>query len=125
MRKKKKASDIYHKTEYVFKDKLSFSEEFTSIEEISIEILTGLGDQRKIRKYSKSNYPGEYYDCPNPLCYGGFSLGDIIREMVSNGTTHIDDTRRCIGHEGVSTRVDRECIEGFRVIFEIKYAISK
>ena len=43
--------------------------------------------------------PGEYIDCHNPLCNGGFQVGPIIREMVRDQQTTRHGTAFCIGQE--------------------------
>jgi hypothetical protein len=43
----------------------------------------------------------EYVDCNNPLCFnGGFSLGDILREMVAGRQEDFIGTSFCTGQEG-------------------------
>ncbi len=43
----------------------------------------------------------EYIDCHNPLCQkGGFSLGDILREMIASRQPDYIGTCFCTGQEG-------------------------
>jgi hypothetical protein len=43
----------------------------------------------------------EHVDCNNPLCYnGGFSLGDLLREMVRGRQNEFIGTCFCSGQEG-------------------------
>lgn len=68
---------------------------------------------------------GEYINCINPLCYnGGFSLGALLRYMVANGTTELDDHKICQGHEGSpkGRRNYGPCSNAFRVKVKIEYS---
>jgi hypothetical protein len=43
----------------------------------------------------------EYVDCNNPHCHdGGFSLGDVLREMVRSRQNEFIGTCFCVGLEG-------------------------
>ena len=43
----------------------------------------------------------EHVDCNNPACFdGGFSLGDVLRDMVRGGQKEFIGTSFCIGQEG-------------------------
>jgi hypothetical protein len=43
----------------------------------------------------------EYVDCNNPACFnGGFSLGDVLREMVLGRQEEFIGTNFCTGQEG-------------------------
>ena|SRR5579871_4555 len=43
----------------------------------------------------------EHVDCNNPACYnGGFSLGEVLREMVRGRQEEFIGTNFCIGQEG-------------------------
>jgi hypothetical protein len=43
----------------------------------------------------------EHVDCNNPACFnGGFSLGDVLREMVAGRQEDFIGTSFCTGQEG-------------------------
>jgi len=43
----------------------------------------------------------EYVDCHNPDCFnGGFSLGDILRDMIAGRQEEFIGTSFCTGQEG-------------------------
>jgi len=43
----------------------------------------------------------EHVDCNNPLCFnGGFSLGEVLREMVGSRQEEFIGTSFCTGQEG-------------------------
>jgi hypothetical protein len=43
----------------------------------------------------------EFVDCNNPDCHnGGFSLGDVLRDMVKNRQEEFIGTSFCTGQEG-------------------------
>ena len=75
------------------------------------------------RIYRKGQF-GEYIDCSNPLCYnGGFSIGSILREMVRNRQTELEESRKCQGYEG-SPRgrcVYRDCWNSFEIRVSVKF----
>ena len=44
----------------------------------------------------------EHVDCNNPLCFnGGFSLGDVLRDMVKGRQEDFIGTSFCTGQKGV------------------------
>lgn len=114
--RRQKASDIFRETEFVFGRKASFAEVFPEIEDLRVEVEEfgeGTTKWNRERIYRKQGFPGEYIDCHNPLCYnGGFSIGDILREMVRNRQTELETSKLCKGHEGSpkGRRVYRKCI---------------
>jgi len=140
--KREKASDIFEKAESIFQKKMSFSEAFPQIDNISIEIKeyeNGIrSDKEKdfwnkisnsisyphINKYSISYTPGEYIDCSNSLCYnGGFSIGEIIRSMIRRNEEVREDSILCQGYEGSpkGRRKYGDCPHEFDYKIIIKY----
>jgi hypothetical protein len=99
--KRKKASDIFNETNFVFSQKVPFNQAFPEIEDIKIAVkekgygvTPGLGTHIYLSGR-------EYSDCSNPACYnGGISLGSIIRTMVQDKETHIEKSCFCQGYEG-------------------------
>jgi hypothetical protein len=121
-----KASDVFEKSEYVFFQKASFEDVFPQIEELSVEVEeNGKGVKTGFNKliYTKK-YIGEYINCRNPLCYnGGFSIGEILREMVKNKKVDLATTRSCQGYEGSPKGRQRykPCWNSFTIKVHIKY----
>lgn len=101
---RKKASDIFRETEYVFSQKASFKDAFPNIKNLEIrakEVGGGPGRMPPTSVYDMQRLPGEYIDCSNPICYGGgFSIGGILREMTREGKTDYNGTKVCKGYEG-------------------------
>ena len=127
MTKRQKASDVFQETNFAFSQKVSFDEAFPEIEDLTVEVEKfGEGVQKWNRKsvYRKQNFPGEYIDCNNSLCYnGGFSIGSILREMVKNKQLELETSELCIGYEGSPKGIKkyRSCLNCFKVKVTIKY----
>jgi hypothetical protein len=125
MNRRQKASDVFRETNYFIGEKTTFEKAFPEIENIRVtveEFEDFFSDGRK-RFYSKEN-AGEYIDCSNPICYnGGFSLGSLIRNMVSTRQTELETTKFCQGYEGSPKGRKRygPCEHRFKVKIEIKY----
>ena len=123
----KKASDVFRETIFVYKNKMSFKEEFPQISSIDMSVSEsgrGVKDWEAIKKYNISNLPEEYIDCSNRLCYnGGFSIKEIIRKMVSEHLINYKSTELCQGYEGSPNGQIRyrDCINGFHVNVKITY----
>jgi len=122
-----KASDVFRETEYVFSKKVPFEEAFPEIKNFWIEVQT-LSEGSKfvdyITTYTMGNKPGEYIDCRNPLCYnGGFSIGRILRNMVSKKQTNYEGSEYCQGYEGSPKgRVKyRSCCSRWKVKVNLEY----
>jgi hypothetical protein len=126
-RDRKKASDVFRDTNYVFSRKMKFEEAFPEIEDINIEIEEkgyGVYGELSRKSYTKQNMPGEYVDCSNPSCYnGGFSIGQILRDMVGNKQTDAETSKGCQGYEGSpkGRRRYRSCINFFTIRAHIDY----
>jgi len=122
---RKKASDVFRDTNYMFSKKVSFNEAFPEIEELKavvVESGEGVRDWNRERYYSKGT--GEYINCSNYLCYnGGFSIGNILREMVRTGETHTKKSQICQGYEGSpkGRRKYRDCMNFFTITIDITY----
>lgn len=123
---RKKASDVFQKTNYAFAEKTTFEKAFPSIDDINIEVSEdgdGVSEWRSNRYYNKIS-AGEFINCSNSLCYnGGFRLGDIIRHMVRNKLTEYETTKSCQGYEGSPKGRKRygKCYNSFDVKIKIKY----
>lgn len=124
-----KASDVFRKTESLFSTKVSFDEAFPGIEDVSVEVEEyGRGVTLEFNRliYKKGEI-GEYINCRNPLCYnGGFSIGEILREMVRNKQVDSVTSKLCQGYEGSPKGRKRykPCMNGFKVKVHIKYKES-
>ncbi len=125
--RRQKASDVFRDTEFVFGKKASFDEAFPTIEDLTVEVEEfgqGITKGNRQRVYRKQNFPGEYIDCDNPLCYnGGFSIGEILREMVANTQMELDTSKLCQGNEGSpkGRRIHKKCMNAFHIKVSIKY----
>ena len=125
--RRQKASDVFRESEFVFAQKVSFEEAFPEIEDLTVEVEEsghGVSEWNRKRTYRKQNFPGEYIDCSNPLCYnGGFSIGSILREMVRNRQTELETSKLCQGNEGSpkGRRIYRKCMNFFKIKVSIKY----
>lgn len=123
-RVRKKASDVFRETEFLLAEKVPFSKAFPQIKDIVIEITESNGFQKSERRYQKSNFPGEYVDCSNTLCYnGGIQIGSMVRDMVLANKTVSKISRSCQGYEGSpkGRRRYRPCIHFFWVEITIEY----
>lgn len=127
IRKRQKASDIFNKSDLIYSEKVTFKRAFPEITELSIQIEDyghGVNKWNKYRSFSKNNSSGEYIDCINPLCYnGGFSIGDIIREMIMNKEEFKEGSNFCQGNEGSpkGRRIYKKCMNMFIYKVKIKY----
>jgi hypothetical protein len=130
--RRKKASDVFAETTFLFSQKGSFAEAFPQLEEAKVSLTesgyvgyTLDGSNKKKRTVSsKSGNLGEYINCSNPLCYnGGFSVGQSIREMISAAETHREDHAVCQGYEGSpkGRRRYRSCINFFTFTIDLTY----
>ena len=127
MKKRQKASDIFRETEPFFGRKVSFKEAFPEIKDIKVVCSQkghGVSRYSSKRTYTLGSMPGQFVDCSNPICYnGGFSLGEILREMVWNKQTHFEVSRICRGYEGSpkGRRNYRDCLNFWDITVDIVY----
>jgi hypothetical protein len=130
-RDRMKASDVFRETHYVFSRKVPFEEAFPEIKDLRIEVQT-LSEGSKFVNYTSvytmKDKPGEYIDCLNPLCYGGgFSIGKILRDMVSKKETTYESSAMCKGYEGSpkGRRRYRSCLSHWKVKVTLEYKVSE
>jgi hypothetical protein len=128
MKARKKASDIFQETDYAFVKKVPFLEAFPEIEDFKIEVSESTdmiwGGRERSCTYTRTQPPGEFVDCTNPVCYGGgVSIGEILRFMIDEGKTEEEVSRGCRGHEGSpqGRRKYRTCMHHFHVRVSLKY----
>jgi len=131
MRPRKKASDIFAEGTFPFAKKVSFEEAFPEIEDVRVEVEEfghGVYEENRRSVYPSKTHLGEYIDCRNPLCYnGGFSIGDILREMVAHGETELEIRKMCQGNEASpkGRKVYRKCLNMFTVKVSLTYRKPK
>lgn len=78
----------------------------------------------KRRQFSKTDFPGGYVNCTNPKCYnGGFNIGIVLRDMVSNQETTINGEEECQGYEGSPNGLRKygDCGHKFKYTVNIRY----
>jgi hypothetical protein len=127
---RRKASDVFRENHFLFGKKVSFDEAFPGIEDLTVEVEESGDDViNRNRKsiYRKQYFPGEYIDCSNPLCYdGGFSIGEILREMVRDKQTELEKSMLCQGNEGSpkGRRIYKKCMNFFNIKVSIKYKVE-
>jgi hypothetical protein len=127
MERRKKASDVFADTTYLFAKKASFQEVFPELEEARVEVEeTGEGVYERSRRsvLSSKTHLSEFVNCSNPLCYnGGVSIGSIIRSMVAQKQTELETTKLCQGYEGSpkGRRKYRQCFNFFTVKVALTY----
>jgi hypothetical protein len=127
---RKKASDVFHDSEFVFSRKIPFNEAFPQIKSAKVRVEesgyspSGMYfDAPNIRIYDEKTL-GEYINCSNRHCYnGGFSIGQILREMVQQKKSHDETTRICQGYEGSpkGKKRYRSCVNYFKISVDIEY----
>jgi len=116
---RKKASEVHAEATYVFSQKVSFAEAFPEIDDVTVEV-----ERDGQRQTYQKRYLGEYIDCDKPLCYrGGFSIGEVLREMVRERSTERQGGALCRGNEGSpkGRRVYRKCVMYFRYKVSVTY----
>lgn len=122
---RKKATANFADTEFLFGKKCTFEEAFPEIQDIDVVVNeTDFGNPVRTRHYTRSDPPGEYLDCRNSLCYnGGVCIGALIRQLVQNRETSLQERRPCQGYEGSpkGRRKYRSCLHYFEVSIKLKY----
>lgn len=122
---RKKTSDVFRDTNYLFARKVSFDEAFPEIADLRVVIeerRQGISEWNRVRHYAMNI--GEHINCSNSFCYnGGFPIGKILREMVRNKETCKNETATCQGYEGSpkGRRKYRNCINCFCISVNITY----
>jgi hypothetical protein len=127
---RKKASDVFRETPYVF-PKVPFKEAFPQIKSAKVTVEEtgdfGLGlysPKSRVRKFDETTL-GEFIDCSNPLCYnGGFSICQILWDMMQKKETHFETLESCQGFEGSRKFKSgrRRCLNKFKVTIDVEYS---
>lgn len=122
---RQKASEVFREANFVFAKKAPFSEAFPEIADVRIEVEIGHGYSGSDKRvYSGQYLPGEYVDCNNSLCYnGGFSIGQVLRDMVRARVADKEGSAICKGYEGSpkGRRKYRDCLNYFRYKVHVEY----
>ena len=126
---RQKESDIFNKGNPAYTTKGSFENVFPEIEKLDIIVefqgcgIDFLKDKKNISHYNIETLHGEYIDCINPLCGGGFSIGSILREMGRTKETNKEVIKMCQGYEGSPKGKIKygKCVNRFIVKINIKY----
>lgn len=120
IKKREKANDVNRKYQPLFGKRISFKEAFPSITEILIEVFEFEGYLRpeddtykknpnlirystnpRYQFFDEDNFPGEYINCSETLCYnGGFNIAKIIRNMLSENLNFKEGDASCQGYLG-------------------------
>lgn len=126
----KKASDVFREADYVF-GKASFKKAFPQIKsaKVTVEETGNLGlglysPPSRVNRYDETNL-GEFIDCSNPLCHnGGFSICQILRDIVQEKKTHSETLESCQGFEGSPKfrKSQRSCLNHFKVTVDVEYS---
>jgi len=101
-------------------------EAFPEIKEarvVCVEKGDGVREASAERVYTSPRI-GEFVNCSNPVCYnGGFPVGQILRQMVRNRQTHLEDHRKCKGYEGSPKgRIEyRPCFNHWDITVDVVY----
>jgi hypothetical protein len=125
-KRRPKASQFFQSRPNVFnKLERSFENAFPSIDDVTVELTeTGAGRWNGVSRKLGKPALGEFIDCHNPLCYnGGFSVGQILREMISKNKTELETTRLCQDYERSpgGRRLCRPCVNHFDIQVRLKY----
>ncbi len=105
--------------------KALFDSAFPDIEDLKVIVTQGgegVSEWSRERYYSKG--AGERVDCSNPLCHeGGFSLWEILGEMIGRRSAHKATSKARQGYEKSRSLIKRrrKCSNRFKVIVDIQY----
>jgi hypothetical protein len=99
---RRKAQQAFEEANLVLGTKAPFKEAFPEVEECLVEYVEsrrGVQDYEREHRRGLIN-PGEYVNCGNQLCNGGFNIGPVVREMVAKKETFQEGSLYCRGREG-------------------------
>lgn len=130
MAKHQKAQDVFNETTFVFSKKSPFNQAFPKIQSLNVKVVeTGdLNYGSSKTHYYDENSAGEYINCNNPRCYdGGFSLGEILRELIKKNESVFEGAKFCQGNEGSpkGRKIYQKCLNRFEIKAEIVYKEEK
>lgn len=123
--KRRKAQEIFEEGNFVLGQKTDFETAYREVEACLVaveEFGVGIDAWEKGQLRGHQN-PGEYINCHNPQCNGGFQIGPIIREMVTKQETSKEGVDYCFGQEGSpkGRRVYGRCRNSFKYEITITY----
>jgi len=123
--KRRKAQQALEEANFVLDARAEFQVAFPKVEKCLVAVEEsgrGISEWEKGRPRGHQN-PGEYIDCHNPLCNGGFQVGPIIREMVQGRETTRRGTAYCFGQEvsPKGRRIHGRCGNSFQYEITITY----
>jgi hypothetical protein len=123
--KRKKAQETFEAANLVFDSRATFEAAFPEVETCLVtveETGRGIAEWEKGQARGYRN-PGEYIDCHNPLCNGGFQVGSVIRDMVEKRETTREGRVFCFGQETSpkGRRVYGRCKNSFQYKVTITY----
>jgi hypothetical protein len=101
----------------------SLEETYPDIEDLTLEVEEyAFLPSASRRTYTKQQFPGEFVDCTNRLCAsGGFCVGDMLRQAVSERKAYVEDAVLCGGYEGHPNEKHRMCSHSFKARLWIQY----
>jgi hypothetical protein len=109
----------------VFGREVTFDEAFPEIENVEARVEGFRPEWKLYFNKKRSNPPGEYVKCHNPLCQGeGFWIGGILRDMISKREAQRMGTTPCGGRERLSRGHFRPCLNSFKYEIMIEYKSS-
>ena len=128
---RKKAGNLLNERTPILTRKSTFAATLPTLEDIDVQVAehgVGVVNAPYLRMFSKINVV-ETVNCSNPNCYnGGFSLGNLIHEMVDKKETSLERHETCQGYEGgglVDLHAHKKCLNFFEVKITIKYKPEK
>jgi len=123
--RRKKAQENFETANLVFDARTTFEAAFPDADTCLVTVEeTGQGVHAWERGHPRAHRnPGEYIDCSNPLCNGGFQIGSILRDMVQKHETTREGLAFCLGHDTSpkGRRVHGMCRNSFRYEVTVTY----
>ena len=122
---RKKAQEVFEQSNLIIGQKMEFDAAFPEIESCLIvveESGRGIPEWKKGQPRAHRNL-GEYINCSNPQCNGGFNVGSTIDEMVRKKIIMKEGFAYCFGHEGSPKRrrIYGRCNHSIHYKITIKY----
>ena len=101
----------------------SFEKAFPQIATLKIVATESGHEVRYDDNTSTYDRIGEYINCSNAFCNGGFHIAPLVREMVAKMETHKEGYILCKGNETSpkGRRIYKKCMNGLSVVIDITY----
>ena len=103
----------------------TFRKAFPEIKSLTIIIEEESGGRPVYtHNFRKGTFPGEHVQCRNPRCRnGGYAVGQTLRYVTAKRATHLEESRRCQGHEGSpeGTPSGRPCRHSFNTVIDVEF----